>query len=87
MSSGEILVRDSSLIESEMESMEIMFSSEVDEASIFPINSFPTDWLSRFGFSYISSLVVISFSISDGVFALDISSLNNSEDEYFLIIF
>ena len=87
MSSGEILVRDSSLIESEMESMEIMFSSEVDEASIFAINSFPTDWLSRFGFSYTSSLVVISFSISDGVFALDISSLNNSDDEYFLIIF
>jgi len=74
------------LIEFEIESMEIMFSLKVDVASIFPINSFPINPVSRLGFSYVSSLDVISFSISDGVFALDISSLNDSDDENFFII-
>ncbi len=86
MSSAVILVIDSSLIDLEMESMEIMFSSEVDEASIIPINSFPIDPVSRVDFSYVSSLDVISFLISNGVFALDISSLNDSDDENFFII-
>ena len=72
MSSGLILVRDSSFIDFEIELMEIMFPSKVDLASIFPINSFLINPVSRLGFSYVSSLDVISFSISEGVFALDI---------------
>lgn len=86
MSSAVILDNASLLMEFEIESIVMIFSSVVDVLIIFWIISALTVSLFRILLSYFSNFTEISFSISGGVFALEISSLRDFEDEYFFMI-